>query len=532
MGSTEQKLEGPDFAAGVSAEDVAEGKPVRGHFAGEPVMLVRVGREVHAIGANCTHYGGPLNEGLVAGHTVRCPWHHACFDVRSGVALGGPALNDLPCYDVRAEGKLVRLTGKTSADEITKTERRSAAGVEPESVVVVGAGPAGAACVEALRKEGYAKTITLIGAEPPGPVDRPNLSKDYLAGNAPEEWIPLRSKEFYEEQAIGFKIDTVRSIDIEQKTVTLASGGQVSYGALVLATGAEPIRLPIEGASLPHVHVLRTLADSRGIIAGSTDPRSGTSQTAKKTAKRVVVIGASFIGLEAAASLRSRGLEVTIVGPETIPLARVLGDEVGKFVQRIHESKGEIFKLGRKPAKITDKSVVLDDGEELAADLVVMGVGVKPRTDLAEAAGLKVDRGIVVDERFRASNDRIYAVGDVARFPLSLLGDESVRIEHFSVAERQGRSAAFAMLKRSVDVRDVPFFWSAHHDVTISYVGHAERFDEVVVKGDLEARDAVIGYLEGERVRAIATINRDATSLRAEQAFEQQNQSTLRSLLD
>ncbi len=518
MGSTEQKLEGPDFAAGVPAEDVAEGKPVRGHFAGEPVMLVRVGREVHAIGANCTHYGGPLNEGLVVGHTVRCPWHHACFDVRSGVALGGPALNDLPCYEVRAEGKLVRLTGKTASDEITKTERRSsAAGDEPESVVVVGAGPAGAACVEALRKEGYSKTITFIGAEPPGPVDRPNLSKDYLAGNAPEEWIPLRSKEFYAEQAITFKIDTVRSIDIEQKTVTLASGGQVSYGALVLATGAEPIRLPIEGASSPHVHVLRTLADSRGIIEGA------------KTAKRVVVIGASFIGLEAAASLRSRGLEVTIVGPETIPLARVLGEEVGKFVQRVHESKGEIFKLGRKPAKITDKSVVLDDGEELAADLVVMGVGVKPRTDLAEAAGLKIDRGIVVDERFRASNDRIYAVGDVARFPHA---GESVRIEHFSMAERQGRAVAFAMLKRSLEIRDVPFFWSAHHDVTISYVGHAERFDEVVVKGDLEARDAVIGYLDGERVRAIATINRDATSLRAEQAFEEENQATLRSLLD
>jgi len=517
MGSTEQKLEGPDFAEGVPAEDVAEGKPVRGHFAGEPVMLVRVGREVHAIGANCTHYGGPLNEGLVVGHTVRCPWHHACFDVRNGSALGGPALNDVACYDVRAEGKLVRLTGKTSVDEITKTERRSSPGLEPESVVVVGAGPAGAACVEALRNQGYSKTITLIGAEAPGPVDRPNLSKDYLAGNAPEEWIPLRGREFYEQQAITFKSDTVRSIDVEKKTVTLASGAQIEYGALVLATGAEPIRLPIDGASLPHVHVLRTLADSRGIIEAS------------KSAKRAVVIGASFIGLEAAASLRTRGLDVTIVGPETVPLARVLGDEVGKFVRRVHESKGEVFKLGRKPVKITEKSVVTDDGEELAADLVVMGVGVKPRTDLAEAAGLKVDRGILVDKNFRASNDRIYAVGDVARFPW---GGENVRIEHFSVAERQGRAAAFAMLKRSLEIRDVPFFWSAHHDVTISYVGHAERFDEVVVRGDLDARDAIIGYKAGGRVLAVATIHRDATSLRAEQAFEEDDQATLRSLFD
>jgi NADPH-dependent 2,4-dienoyl-CoA reductase/sulfur reductase-like enzyme/nitrite reductase/ring-hydroxylating ferredoxin subunit len=520
MGSTEQKLEGPDFAAGVPASDVTEGKPVRGHFAGEPVMLVRVGREVHAIGANCTHYGGPLNEGLVVGHTVRCPWHHACFDVRNGSALGGPALNDVACYDVREERKLVKLVGKTAPEAITKRERRSDAGEAPESVVIVGAGPAGAACAEALRHEGYSKSITLVGAEAPGPVDRPNLSKDYLAGNAPEEWIPLRGKDFYEEQRIVFKSDTVRSIDVEQKTVTLASGSQISYGALVLATGAEPIRLPIDGASLPHVHVLRTLADSRGIIEAS------------KTAKRVVIIGASFIGLEAAASLRTRGLEVTIVGPETVPLARVLGDEVGKFVQRVHESKGEVFKLGRKPAKITETSVFLDDGEELPADLVVMGVGVKPRTDLAEAAGIKVDRGILVDERFRASNDRIYAVGDVARFPLFFLGDgESVRIEHFSVAERQGRAAAFAMLKRPLEIKDVPFFWSAHHDVTISYVGHAERFDRVVVKGDLETRDAVIGYLEGDRVRAIATINQDQASLRAERAFEEQDQGALKRLL-
>jgi NADPH-dependent 2,4-dienoyl-CoA reductase/sulfur reductase-like enzyme len=265
------------------------------------------------------------------------------------------------------------------------------------------------------------------------------------------------------------------------------------------------------------VHTLRSFSDCRAIIAQA------------KTAKRAVVIGASFIGLEAAASLRSRGLEVTIVGPETIPLARVLGDDVGKFVQRVHESQGEVFKLGRKPAKITATSVVLDDGEELPADLVVMGVGVKPRTDLAEAAGLQVDRGIVVDDHFRASNDRIYAVGDVARFPWD---GQNVRIEHFSVAERQGRAAAFAMLKRALEIRDVPFFWSAHHDVTISYVGHAERFDEVVVKGDLEGRDAVIGYKAGGRVLAIATINRDATSLRAEQAFEEDDQATLRSLLD
>jgi NAD(P)H-nitrite reductase large subunit len=341
------------------------------------------------------------------------------------------------------------------------------------------------------------------------------LSKDYLAGNAPEEWIPLRNREFYDEQRIGFKADTVRSIDVDARTVTLASGGQIPYGALVLATGAEPIRLGIEGASLPHVHVLRTLADSRGIIEAS------------KTAKRAVVIGASFIGLEAAASLRTRGLDVTIVGPEEIPLARVLGEDVGRFVQRVHEAKGAKFRLGRKPAKIGERVVVLDDGQALDADLVVMGVGVKPRTDLAEAIGLKLDRGIVVDARFQTSSANIYAVGDVARFPY---GGESVRIEHFSVAERQGRACAFAMLRRPLEMRDVPFFWSAHHDVTISYVGHAERFDRVEITGDLDARDAAIAYFDQGRIRAVATINRDALSLRAEHALEDNDQTALESL--
>jgi len=516
MSGTDGKLQGPDLAQGVAFDSLEEGKPLLGHVGDEAAVLVRVGREVHAIGANCTHYGGPLAEGLVVGHTIRCPWHHACFDVRSGAALGGPALNELPCFEVRREGKLVRLGGRVPADAITKRERRSDAGIWPDSIVIVGAGPAGAVCAETLRREGYGKSIALLGDEAPGPVDRPNLSKDFLAGNAPDEWIPLRGADFYAAQSIDFRPeDPVKSIDVAAKTVTTARG-TIPYGALVLATGAEPVRLAIDGASSPHVHLLRTLADSRAIIDGAKDK------------KRAVVIGASFIGLEAAASLRARGLEVTIVGPENVPLARVLGEEVGRFVQRVHEGKGETFRLGRKPAKIGARSVTLDDGSEIEADLVVMGVGVRPRTALAEAAGLKIDRGVVVDARFRTSNEHVYAIGDVARFPWD---DALVRIEHFSVAERHGRTAALAVLGRTPDIRDVPFFWSAHHDVTISYVGHAEAFDRVAIAGSLDGRDATIGYFEGDRVRAVATINRDAASLRAERAFETNDQDALRALL-
>ncbi|HEX3598358.1 MAG TPA: FAD-dependent oxidoreductase, partial [Polyangiaceae bacterium] len=190
--------------------------------------------------------------------------------------------------------------------------------------------------------------------------------------------------------------------------------------------------------------------------------------------------------------------------------------------------KGERFRLGRKPVRITEQSVVLDDGEELTAELVVMGVGVRPRVELAEAAGLRTDRGVIVDERMRTSNEHVFAVGDIARYPY---GGELVRIEHFAVAERHGRAAALAMLGRTPPISDVPFFWSAHHDVTLSYVGHAERFDRIVVTGNLTARDAAVGYLEGDRVRALLTVNRDRTSLLAERAFETDDLATLRGLL-
>ncbi len=516
MGSTDQKLTGPDLAEGVSFDELRDGEPLLGHAFGEAAILVRIGRDTHAIGATCSHYGGLLAEGLVVGHTIRCPWHHACFDVRNGAVLGAPALNAVSCFETRREGGRVWLVGKLSPDAITKKGRRGDAQSHPSAVVIIGAGPAGAVCAETLRSEGYEKTITLVGVEEPGPVDRPNLSKDYLVGNAPEEWMPLRGAPFYAEQRIDFRLgDTATAIDVAARTVTLASGVTLSYGALLLATGCEPIRLPIDGASLPHVHVLRTLNDSRAIIEAS------------KTAKRVVVVGASFIGLEAAASLRQRGLDVTIVGPEKTPLARVLGEDVGALVQRVHTDKGEHFRLGRKPTKITATSVTLDDGEELAADLVIMGVGVRPRVELAKAANLRIENGIVVDEHLRTSSEHVYAAGDVARFPYD---GALVRIEHFSVAERHGRTAALSMLARSPEVKDIPFFWSAHHDVTLSYVGHAEKFDRVVVGGSLDGRDATIGYLDGERVKAIVTVNRDKQGLFAERAFEQGDQAALREL--
>ncbi len=501
MGSDSKAPSGPDLEKGVRWEELREGQPLLGQAFGEAAILVRRGQDVCAVGATCTHYGGPLAEGLVVGDTIRCPWHHARFDLGTGQAVGAPALNALPCLVVERRDDLVRVTGKREP-----TKPPAAPG--PSSVVIVGAGPAGAACAETLRKEGYAGPVTLLADEPPGPVDRPNLSKDYLAGSAPEEWIPLRGPEFYAENGITFLLgDPAVRLDPAAHSLSLASGRSLTYGALVLATGAEPRRLTVPGADGKNVFVLRTLEQSRAIIAAAA------------SARRAVLVGASFIGLEVAASLRKRGLEVDVVGPEPVPLGRALGDEVGGFVRRVHEQNGVRFHLGSGVERISADGVELQDGRRLPADLVVTGVGVIPRTALGQAAGLQVDNGLVVDERLRTSAPDVYAAGDVARFPDARAGTH-VRVEHFVVAERQGQAAARAILGRGSAYRDVPFFWSQHHDVTLGYVGHAPGWDRIATSGSLEAHDYAAFYVRGGRVLAVLAVGRDQLLLRAEAALE------------
>jgi NADPH-dependent 2,4-dienoyl-CoA reductase/sulfur reductase-like enzyme/nitrite reductase/ring-hydroxylating ferredoxin subunit len=496
------QLPGPDLRAGVDFESLAENSPLLGHVDNEAVILVRRAEQVFAIGATCTHYSGPLAEGLVVGDTIRCPWHHARFDLRTGAAIGGPALSAVSCYTVQRDG------GRVKAGKKCETNTREPLGRTPASVVIIGAGAAGAACADMLRAQGYEGPITLVGDEEPGPVDRPNLSKDYLAGNAPEEWIPLRTREYY--QSIHVELlanDPADRIDTANRTATLRSGRVLNYGALLLATGAEPRSLTIDGVDLPHVFKLRTLADSRAIIARAAQ------------AKQAVVIGCSFIGLEVAASLRHRGLDVTAVGPEKIPLERVLGRELGEFVRRLHEQNGVHFRLSDSPRIIRKDRVELNSGQSLEAGLVVLGVGVTPRTTLAEKAGLTVDDGIVVDENLRTSAPDVYAAGDVARYSDPISG-QRVRIEHWVVAERQGQAVARTMLGIGGPFREVPFFWSQHYDVAINYVGHAPAWDAVELRGDLEGRNAAAIYRSQGRTLAVATIGRDRESLAAEVALE------------
>jgi NADPH-dependent 2,4-dienoyl-CoA reductase/sulfur reductase-like enzyme len=348
----------------------------------------------------------------------------------------------------------------------------------------------------------------MVSSDDTAPYDRPNCSKDYLAGSAPEEWMPLRPDDWYKEQAIELMLRTeVAGIDAKARQVTLAGGKALLFDKLLLATGAEPIRLDIPGADRPHVHVLRSLADSRAIVERA------------KAARRAVVIGASFIGLEAAAALRARNIETHVVAPEKLPLERVLGPEFGEFVRALHEEHGVAFHLEDTVTEIDDKEATLKSGGKLAADLVVMGVGVRPRTQLAERAGLKVDRGVMVNEYLETSAPGIFAAGDIAKWPDRRSG-EALRIEHWVVAERQGQTAAKNMLGQRTPFAEVPFFWSQHYDVPINYVGHAAKWDKLEIDGDIMGRDCVVRYRAGGKVLAVASIYRDTDSLKASAEME------------
>jgi NADPH-dependent 2,4-dienoyl-CoA reductase/sulfur reductase-like enzyme/nitrite reductase/ring-hydroxylating ferredoxin subunit len=503
MAEAQSPPAGPDLANGVAADFA--GDRLLGHVGDQEVLLVRSGPVIFAVDAHCSHYHGPLADGLVVGASIRCPWHHACFDLRTGEATRAPALSPLSVWRVDHEGERIFVRQKREQP----VARGKGPVDDPDRIVIVGGGAAGFAAAEMLRRQEFRGEVVMLSDDAGAPVDRPNLSKDYLAGSAPEDWLPLRPDSFYPDAGIELRLGShVTSIDIEARQVVLAGGGSLGYDRLLLATGAEPVRLPIPGADQPHVHTLRSLADCRAVIDDA------------KGARRAIVIGASFIGLEAAAALRARDIEIHVVAPERRLMERILGPEMGDFVRMLHEEHGVIFHLGDTVAAIEGNVARLMSGGSLQADFVVVGVGVRPRLALAEQAGLKLDRGVVVDAHLETSVPGIYAAGDIARWPDPRSG-ENIRVEHWVVAERQGQTAARNMLGQREAFDAVPFFWSQHYDVPINYVGHAEKWDEIVVDGDIASRDCLLRYRNKGKVLAVASIYRDLASLQAELAMEQ-----------
>src|SRR5262245_34186622 len=497
MASGDKGPTGPDLSKGVPTGDLPDGTMLAGHIGDDEVLLVRKNGTLYALSAHCTHYHGPLADGLLVGAMVRCPWHHAHFSLETGEAIAAPALSPLSCWHVEErDGKVLVKSKKVAATPKT-------AGSANEHIVIVGGGAAGFAAAEMLRRRAFAGRITMLSNDDAAPVDRPNLSKDYLAGSAPEDWVPLRGDGWYAENKIDLKLRTdVAALDTKAKELTLGDGCKIKFDKLLLATGAEPVRLPIPGADQSHVHTLRSFADCRAIIANA------------KSAERAVVIGASFIGLEAAAALRAREIEVHVVAPERLPLERVFGPQLGDFIRTLHEEHGVKFHLEDSVSAIEGKRVTLKSGGTLEGDLIVVGVGVRPRLTLAEKAGLAVDKGVSVNEFMETSTPGIYAAGDIARWPDPISG-ERIRVEHWVVAERQGQVAALNMMGVKTPFRSAPFFWSQHYDVPINYVGHAEKWDFIEIEGDVMKRDCFVHYKWGGRTLAVASIYRDKESLEA-----------------
>ncbi len=495
MSEHDQASIGPDLAAGVSIEELPVNGVLAGHVGDATVLLSHIDGELAAVNARCTHYGGPLAEGLVEGGTVRCPWHHACFDLRSGAAIAAPAFAPLQRYRVeRIDGRIfVRETIEASAPAATLT------GEVPGRIVVIGGGAAAFAAARRLRESGFDGDLTLLSADQSAPYDRPNLSKDYLAGEAEEAWMPLEGDDYYTEQRIDLHLNCeVASIDTAQHQVHSRGGPHFAYDALLIATGAEPRRLGLPGFDQPGVFTLRSMADAQAIIEATGNAHS------------VALIGAGFIGLEAAAALRTRGLDVHVIAREKVPLEHALGAEASSFLARLHVEHGVVFHFERSPVSFDSGTLTLDDGSTIAADLVLVAVGVSPRTALAEAAGIDVDNGIIVSETLETSVPGVFAAGDVARY---WYAGATRRIEHWVVAERQGQVAAANLLGNPTPFDDVPFFWTSHYGTGLRYVGYAPDWDRSELDGSLDDNTFTVRYFKGSKLLAAASVGRDMENL-------------------
>lgn len=489
-----------DFAV-AKLSDLKDGEMKQVDAGGTVVLLARAGDKCYAVAAHCTHYGAPLVEGILSGERIVCPWHHACFNVKTGDLEEPPAFDALPSFEVRIDGEQISVHVPENAPD-----RRTPPMTEPDSkdetrFVILGGGGAGFMAAQTLREDGFAGRIILISRENRLPYDRPNLSKDYLQGHAEPEWMPLRPNDFFVENNIEFLGDKEAvKVNTATKEISFDDGTTLDYDSLLIATGGTPRKLPFQSDSQENVLLLRSFADSDAIIA------------AAGKGKRAVVIGASFIGMEAASSLRMRGCDVTVIAPGEAPFEKVLGAKIGKLFQRIHENAGVTFRLGDQVTSFASngdrvEAVLLEGGERLDADLIVVGVGVVPATAFLEGVELHKDGGVVADEFLRIA-DSVFAAGDIVHFP-NPRTNELTRIEHWRTAMQQGRTAAHNMAGKRTTISAVPFFWTVQFDATLRYVGHVKDWDEIVFQGDVEKQDFLAFYIKDQRILAVAGMNRD-----------------------
>ena len=494
MNVTEQVVANIDELANGQMKQVTVGET--------PVLLCKVDGDYYAIGAKCTHYGAPLVDGVLRGKQIFCPWHQAGFDVTNGNNNEPPAFDGLPTFPVHEEDGKVIVKAPDDAPG-RRTMKMSHFNVQSDTrdFVIVGAGAAGEAAAETLRQLGFEGRIFLITKEDKTPYDRPNLSKEYLSGDAPEEWMPLRGEEFYKKYDIELTRNRhVKKIDVGKQEITFADSATQHYDELLLATGGIPRTLNVPGGDLDNVFTLRNFDDADHII----------SQVEK--GKKAVIIGGSFIGLETAASLRKQGMDVHVVAPETVLYEKVFGEEIGNWIKKKHEDNDVQFSLGSSVTELKGndgkvKGVSLSNGKTLDADLVLVGIGVKPNTEYINGLSLEKDGGVKVD-RFLMATDHVYAAGDIAWFPYWRI-EQPVRIEHWRLAQQHGRIAAHNMLGKQIPYKSIPFFWTSQGNVTLNYLGYAKEWDDLMIDGNIKENDFMAYYIKNNEITAVVTPNRE-----------------------
>lgn len=510
------------------SEDLQENE-MKVFEAGEKqVLVVKENGKVYAMGAKCTHFGAPLNSGIFCKGKIYCPWHGACFNSKTGDIEEFPALDPIPVYPVNIDPTTnevkvtLRNNSHLSSQNATKTLCKASED-NSEYVVIIGSGAAGHSCAETLRQEGFSGRVIIVTKDESLPYDRTKLSK---AMNLEANKLSLRSNEYYSKGDIEFVYKVgVQGVDVEAKSVLLSNGDILKYSYLVIATGGRPRPIPCPGTHLANIFLLRTPKDANQIHAFANNKEV-----------HVVIVGTSFIGMEVAAYLVDKAASVTVVGRSSTPFVHVFGPLIGKRLQQLHEEKGVKFimdtevgeLLGNEDGNLTE--VCLTSGRVLKADILVAGLGVLPSTDFLRDSEIILDsRGFVpVDERMRTNCSDVYAVGDIASFPLRAKEEcdarKLVNIGHWQMALHHGRTAALTILGLSQPINEttVPFFWSSMFGKSVRYCGYAPDFDDVIVHGDIDNLKFAAFLCEKETVLAVVTMNYDPLAIQFAALLRQQ----------
>uniref|UniRef100_H3DFC3 Apoptosis inducing factor mitochondria associated 5 n=1 Tax=Tetraodon nigroviridis TaxID=99883 RepID=H3DFC3_TETNG len=473
------------------------------------VLLTHCEGKFSAIGNQCTHYGAPLSKaGAITGHTVRCPWHGACFNVHTGDLEEYPGIDSLPCHKVRIHNSQVYVSVNKKTLRQEKRIKNMGAAVLgfTHTVVLLGGGcvNAGAAsliCAEVLRQENFPGRIIMATRDELLPYDKTRLSK---VMNVESESILLRRREFFLQYDIEVWLrKEALSVNTDEKTVTFDDGSVQSYDQLLIATGSRAKSLNVPGMNLENVKMLETPEDARQIH----DACMGS---------RVVLVGTSFVGMEIASYLIDKASSIAVIGSSEMPYQNTLGPEIGRVTMKMLAEKNVEFHMNDSVVEVRGqegkvKEVVLKSARVLLADVFIVGIGVKPNSEFLRGSGIQLDSRnfVMVDKYMRTNMPGVFCGGDVATFPLTMAKNRPVHIGHWQMAQAHGRIAALNMLEKPTELSSVPFYWTVLLGKTIRYAGYGEGYTEIVVKGRLEDKKFLVLYIKDDAVVAAGSLNYD-----------------------